>query len=198
MLLTYQKIGLIALKTFVTKHSQKDSTFIIAGDFNCNVDKVKSGDSRDISAEYINMLKNVLDVTDIWAYCYPDEPGNTYISTAMNKFYRSRIDYIFISNTLLNNKIICKLNNPPVPDHKALMISIKPKNNRGKGYWKLNNTILRNKVYLQAITNIKETINEYNDELDVSKSLIWEMCKIRYYEFTIKYTIKAPYNRKNE
>ena len=61
------------LKTFTTKHSKKNSALLIAKDFNCNVDKVNLGDSRDISAEYINMLKTSLDVTYIWVYCYPDD-----------------------------------------------------------------------------------------------------------------------------
>ena len=61
-------------------------------------------------------------------------------------------------------------------------------NRRGKGYWKLNNLLLNDKAYCENIISIfQNTVDEYNDKIDLHS--LWELCKIRFKEYSIKYSI---------
>ena len=60
---------------------------------------------------------------------------------------------------------------------------------RGKGYWKLNVSVLKEDGYKKNISDlIKHTIAEYADQVD--SSMIWELIKVRVKEFSVKYCCK--------
>ena len=57
---------------------------------------------------------------------------------------------------------------------------------RGKGYWKLNVSVLQEEEYRHGIHNIvRDTISELDEVVD--KSTTWEVLKIRVKEFSVKY-----------
>ena len=75
----------------------------------------------------------------------------------------------------------------PCPDHKVVFMLLEGKERkRGKGYWKLNVSILKEEEYREIIPNIIEgTFAEYMHKID--KSLIWELTKIKVKKTSIKY-----------
>ena len=90
----------------------------------------------------------------------------------------------------------CKVINAPTPDHKAVVsnVSINTKR-RGPGYWKLNTSILNEDLYKTGVKDIIEsTKNEY--ENDLSKRMLWDLCKGRIKEFSIRYCIDRANVRK--
>ena len=74
---------------FIIKNKIDNSHIIIAGDFNCNVDKIKTGASKDPSEKYFTKLMSSFNLLDMWSHCHPDKPGFTYTSTARRAFYGS-------------------------------------------------------------------------------------------------------------
>ena len=73
-------------------------------------------------------------------------------------------------------------------------------NPRGKGFWKLNTSLLSEKRYVQEIkTAIESTVNQYKDDTSVNLALLWEMIKLKVREKTISYAAyKNGTRRKRE
>ncbi len=83
----------------------------------------------------------------------------------------------------------------PTPDHKAVVIKVNTHTNpRGKGYWKLNTSVLEEEDYVIGIKDlIKKTILEFSN--DICKGKLWELIKVRIKEFSIKYCQLRSVNR---
>ena len=61
-------------------------------------------------------------------------------------------------------------------------------NSRGKGFWKLNTSLLSEVKYVQEIkTTIESTANQYIDNTSVNPALLWEMIKLKVPEKSISY-----------
>ncbi len=83
----------------------------------------------------------------------------------------------------------CDINQSPAPDHKVVTLGlITSTKTRGKGYWKLNVSILEDNEYLDMITNvIKNTIQQYKNT--ISKCVLWDYLKKLIKEHSIKFCI---------
>ena len=174
-------------QTWISQHSNSTSKLIICGDLN-TVDNCidRSSGVIDRSSKQFADLKSNLEVCDIWRYNHPTKSDYTYISTAETGG-KSRIDYILVSNDLLSFCKSSTIITAPVPDHRGVLLHLQSENKqRGKGYWKLNVSVLKEKKYIDGIKNlIKHTYEEYNDI--ENERLKWDLCKIRIKEYSIKY-----------
>ena len=85
---------------------------------------------------------------------------------------------------------------PPVPTISHLTIKNNNiENTRGRGFWKLNTSLLEDMSYIKliknAINNVKTEYKECND-----KQLIWELIKLEVRNRTIHYCIKRKMEQK--
>ena len=56
-------------------------------------------------------------------------------------------------------------------------------NPRGKGFWKLNTSLLSEIKYVQEIkTAIESTVKQYKDDTSMNPALLWEMIKLKVRE----------------
>ena len=177
---------------WINKLSMEDSSLILAGDFNSVLSSIdRSSNKEDTSSKHFRNMIHMLNVSDTWRYLY----GNKKIFTYADK---SRIDYIFISPHLkknLKSVSICKA--PKIPDHRAVCIDLNENICRGKGYWKLNISVLKDEAYRNAIKSVvHDTVNEYKNKID--SRLLWDFCKIRIKEFSITYSIKKSQQYRNK
>ena len=63
-------------------------------------------------------------------------------------------------------------------------------NPRGRGFWKLNSSLLTDEQYLESIkTVIQQTKTEYMSNNSVNPALLWEMIKMNVREKSISYAI---------
>ena len=78
----------------------------------------------------------------------------------------------------------CAIVQAPAPDHKAVVLDLVTKHNtRGKGYWKMNASVLEDNEYILLITNvITAALDEYEHSL--SKGTLWEYTKLLIKEHT--------------
>ena len=177
------------LTKWINKNALSKQNIIIGGDFNCAETVIDRNNlSTDRSSKHFTGFRLSLDLVDAWRYRNVHSRNFTYIEPG-TRGYKSRIDYLMTSEYLrekVNQCLICQL---PAPDHKAVILDIDMSHNkRGLGYWKLNTDILDEDAYKDGIIHIyEETMLEYRE---VSKQLIWELCKIRIKEFSIKYCVE--------
>ncbi len=75
-------------------------------------------------------------------------------------------------------------------DHKAICVTLMYNGNkRGPGYWKLNNSVLKQEAYVNGVKEvISSTLSQY--ESVQSKRMLWEILKINIKDFSIRYCIK--------
>ena len=151
---------------------------IVAGDFNTILAK------NDMKAGVINhhprctaLINDVMvnqELTDIWRVRNEDKFIYTWMRSTPLVY--KRLDYILISSTLQSNILKTEVNPAFASDHAIpwVQINIDEPNLRGKGYWKLNTTLLDNDHYVDLVKGI---IDQYNHEL-TDPILKWEMIKM--------------------
>jgi len=170
---------------------------IIGGDFNCilaEVDRVANNVDGSLNA-----LKSVLEdlnVIDIWRFLNPDNTEFTYIDPSP-RARNSRIDLILCSDAMKSkctSSVICQA---PAPDHQAVTVRYNLSvNSRGKGYWKLNNSLLKYDEYEKGKKDIYEDIMaKYNDF--VPKAVLWDYFKLRVKQYSVQFGICLAQHNKN-
>ena len=95
---------------------------------------------------------------------------------------------------LVNRSILCSaINTDIVPgyktDHSMITLQISVHNNpRGRGFWKLNTSFLKDEDYVNQIREIiAQTKDEYAQDDTVTPGLLWEMIKMKTREASISY-----------
>ena len=135
------------LDVWIRQYSRAPQNTIIGGDFNCCDKHDRQSKKSDRSSEALRNFKDLQDLTDVYSFCNPGKHDFTYVHPS-DKSRNSRIDCIFSSDTILEFIKSCEIIYAPVPDHKAVTTVIDTNNRkRGKGYWKLNNSILSDENY---------------------------------------------------
>ena len=172
------------IDNFCTNRSQ----FIVAGDFNTTYREIDRASQKidNVSVEFTNMM-NYLSLFDTFVYLNPKEIQFSYINSS-NNAKNSRIDYILASNDSKQSVKAASIICCPAPDHKAVTteIYLNP-NKRGKGYWKLNNSLLKDELYKnKVIQEIRNTVLEYGQVL--SKQDLLELIKVKVKETSIRHS----------
>jgi len=86
-------------------------------------------------------------------------------------------------------------------EHSMITLNLALHSNpSGKGFWKLNTSLLSEMRYVQEIkTTIESTVNQYKDDTSVNPALLWEMIKLKVREKSISYAaFKNVTTRKRE
>lgn len=182
---------------WVKQNITEDTSIFMGGDFNSVYESKDrtSGKVEKCSVDFKNlMVENKL--IDVYR-THNKEIGFTWINPS-DPSHRSRLDYLLTTNYLNQYIKSCRVITAPTPDHKAVVAKVElVHKQRGNGYWKLNTSILSEENYkIGVIDIIKKTIDEYDNIVD--KRVLWDFCKIRIKEYSIKYCVNRSKNRKNE
>ena len=181
---------------FVKSHAVSRNRTLIGGDFNCTGSpNDKSNKTVDRSSAELANLKSNLHLEDVWRHFNPNVIEYSYIDPS-GRGFNSRIDLWLGSRNIVSNTVTCVMRQAPTPDHKAVYIEVKARRNtRGKGYWKMNNSVINEENYREGISKLfDETLEEYGEH--VPKSVLWEYLKIKIKEFTISYCIARSHCNK--
>ena len=81
-------------------------------------------------------------------------------------------------------------------DHSLITLNISLQSNpRGRGFWKLNTSLLTDTDYIDMIKlTIEQTKEEYRNDSSVNPSLLWETIKVKAREKSISYAIGKKRN----
>ena len=165
---------------------------IIGGDYNLvlDVEKDKKGGlakTHKKSLEVLNKFSEDLDLVDVWRVQNPESQRFTW--RQRNREIHCRLDFF-----LVNKSILCSaINTDIVPGYKTdnsmitLQISLH-NNTRGRGFWKLNSSFLKDEEYVIQIREIiAQTKDEYAQYDTVTPGLLSEMIKMKTREALINY-----------
>ena len=112
----------------------------------------------------IEEMKTNLNLTDPWRYSHGSEKSFTWRQPTPLKM--ARLYYFLVSQEIM--PLVNKIETIPGyrTNHSLIKLSLNLENiSRGNGYWKFNNSLLKDEQYLEKIKLlIIETINRYSTE----------------------------------
>ena len=150
---------------------------IIMGDFNltlCNeIDRLNTYTNNNKSKEIVIELMEQFSLQDIWRVRNPEQKQYTWYRKKRNEdIQASRID-LALTDTTLNIENVTFY--PAIyTDHRAIFLSIDltQGQKRGPGYWKFNNSLLKNKDFLEFMSHeISNILNQTNEHCPINKWL---------------------------
>ena len=137
-------------------------------------------------------------LVDVWRLF--NEDVRAYTWKRMNPVRKqARLDYFLINETCLEYVMDTNINPGYRTDHSSILLKLKFINNeRGRGYWKFNNSLLKNKDYIKlvkyTIQELKDTYKTndeqatYNTEFSINDQLFLETLLMIIRGNTIQYS----------
>ena len=121
-------------------------------------------------------LKNKMEyysLIDVWRELNPSAKKFTWTGKTSRPSKLSRLDFFLITNSLFPFIKNAKIEAGILSDHSIISIEIDFRNfTRGRGYWKFNNSLLKDKTYVEKVKIcIKNVIKTYTTE-DFSQTFI--------------------------
>lgn len=145
-----EKLRIYLSRVPITQH------IVLAGDWNLTLDAKDRAVSTEHRHDLAQRLRYILlteDLIDVWRENYPEDLEYTYVGTHVSR-PRSRLDRIYIRNTDKTLALSPKIT-PSFSDHSSLSFRLcVPKVNGYRPYWRFNNLLLEDKVYIAHITNL--------------------------------------------
>lgn len=174
---------------------------VIAGDFNCveDISKDKLGGNPSSGTIGVNELRNFLiahDLTDAWRQTHMEDRIFTWSTKDFT--IRSRLDRIYIPNNLIG-KSFTTIRACPHSDHSVVETVIQPSGarGRGKGTWKMNNSLLDDPTYQREIQDFLEHWKHRKQEFWTIGEW-WDEGKRRIKIITIRTSVRKSRNRRKQ
>ena len=210
------------LKVIFHKSNELQSDFVIyAGDWNVALDDIdrynykSERNSKNIAQIKEQMRTN--NLIDIWRLQNPD--GKRFTWGTKKPYKRARLDFFLLSGETLSIVPEAKIYANYKSDHNMISLDLKLNDNqKGKGSWKFNNNLLKNKDFVKIIKEeiwltkhiyalpiysheTVDTLNELQLELMISDSLFLDtlLCQLRgiIISFSKKISRERRINEKN-
>ena len=178
------------------------ATIILCGDWNLVQDqaldtKFYRRNNNIKSREKVNTIKEIYDLCDPWRIYNPHRRQYTWFQrNPKNNF---RLDFYLISGDIMNLTHKTDIKPGHRSDHSIINLTLKILNDvRGKVFWKLNTSLLRDSEYSTLIKQtIKENLERYalpeqditnpDVKFNISDQLFFETLKMEIRQSTIPY-----------
>ena len=185
-------------------------SIILGGDWNTYLDfKLDTynhvQDKNQKARQKILELKQLLQLEDVFRIRNPQEKSFTWSSKTPVRM--SRLDYYLCSTDILNQTEQCLIKHGYRSDHSLVTLGVSfSTNQRGRGYWKFNSSLLHDKMYVDGVKRIlSETVEQYytgrdgtNPTFSINHRMLWEMIKLGIRGFSIKYSSEKKRERADE
>ncbi len=161
---------------------QIDCPLVVGGDFNAVVnpalDKCQSDTTANPSSKLLNKFITELQNTKSKDF--------TFFSNRHKTF--SRIDYIFLSPSLISSNSSISILPILLSDHSAVLCSVPLSDIKAKSpRWRFNISLLSNQTFITSLKEHKEFI-EINMLSDVDPQILWETTKCVIRGFCISFS----------
>ena len=162
---------------------------IIGGDFNTilnpTTDKFSEAGSDSFNKQSTKFLNNYLENknwVDPWRLLNPDKRLYTW-SRSKPTLSFSHLDFWLVPLEIFQQVTHADILPGFLSDHSIIVLKIQIlQNERGDGYWKLNDKILENEAYVQEMRNlISDTVQSGQS---LNKRMLWESIKIQAISFS--------------
>ncbi len=200
------KLFLENLKNKFNEVNVDDYEYIIGGgDWNfTDTDIDRLGGNYTVWQESSTIMEEIAeknDIIDIWRVRNPDTKRFTFRQKNKGNIIQSRLDRLYISDTLQYNVSRTDIFPSVRSDHSGVKVSIRPidgNHQNGSSFWKFNNSLLKNEEFTTGLKSyIKvELRNDCNDIS--SKQVKWEFTKFKIKTWCIKMSKKIAAERRKD
>ena len=165
---------------------------VFGGDFNTvlnpSLDKIGGCNNTQSAAGCVSKIEEILNtfsLIDIWRKKHGKKKSFTW--SRKSSKVKSTLDYWFIPCVFENFVEQIEIIPGFGSDHMAVEMVLQIHGQeKGHGYWKLNNSLLENQNYNEGIERlVNDTINECNNVLNARQT--WDLCKNRIRSFSINF-----------
>ena len=170
----------LAIENIDANHSYN---VVMGGDFNFIQDTVYDSDGgsptlKMSSITELSQLKNSRDLVYIWHIRNPFTKRFTY--RQHNPLIRKRSDYFLISDSLQDHTKYVDIDPAINTDHSAIVLNFSyiKQTERGPSYWKFNNSLLSDNVYLNMMKGKMDEFISANHLPDDPRSS-WDFLKFK-------------------
>ena len=170
-----------------------DKSIIMGGDFNIifdhDLDKIGGNkDKESYAVKDLKELMNDFNLIDIWRTLNPNAVQCTRRQASRSGLVQTRLDFWLISTHMLYDVDECTIAPGLKSDHSIvnLTFNVNEIQPRGRGFFKFNSMLLKDKEY---VCLIKETIAQFtNDNGRMNdKAMFWDCLKCMIRGKTISY-----------
>lgn len=172
------------VKAFDLIEKRENNSIIIGGDLNTTMHPDKDlynnkglnhVKKREVLTEYLE-LKGLVDV---WRDKHPDDTTFTWKKQFSKELVMSRLDYFFVSQDFLLKTNAAEIKSRYISDHSRVILNLDFTDApRGKGYWKFNNTHLRDKEFVDVMNDtIMSYLYSVKNKNESSPDIQWENLK---------------------
>ena len=182
---------------------QPNLKILIGGDLNTTLDPEidKKGGRKEQHTRYSKRLIEVNEthnLTDAWRTLNPETSRFSRRENTRAGIVQSRLDLWLISDQLINNIIKSDIKVGCKSDHSVVTLELQiiETQKRGRGFWKFNASLLKNRDYVDKIKECIETNIEKYKTYD-NKGLVWDTvkCDIRGLSISFSSHLKKTRNK---
>ncbi len=183
------------LDVFAKVNQFEYSSLIVAGDFNAVLgpQDYQGGQKRHSnvkSNEILSILTEEFNLCDIWRNFHPHL--KQYTRHQKSPKVLSRIDFILVSDNLINNCVSSKIVPGIQSDHSVVSLQFTDgQPSKGHGFWKLNCHFLQHDS--DFINLIKDKIQEFKSihkNSDCNPNILWDALKCTITGVCIDYSAR--------
>ena len=125
-----------------------------------------------------------LNVIDVWRVLHADEKAYTW--SKAQPFIARRLDYCFVNDNVMQSCVSCDIVSLPNTDHRAVTLRLSTSFVHGPGYWRFNNSYLKDPVFVDKMNDMLE--NALIEEMQISNTQnVWDLTKVKIRDFCIDY-----------
>lgn len=158
--------------------------WIIGGDFNLVLNPQLDRKSQRTpvvstsSEEAVREMMREHDLVDIFRTLHPNLERYTWHGRAKRQGSASRLDFFLISDSLVQEVQKAEIDLAYRSDHSMIRLELRlDLESRGKGFWKMNASLLRDQEYVQGMLLALQNAKNKNDAEHLNPGLSWEMIK---------------------
>ena len=187
------------LEHFIRDKNDVDN-WVVTGDFNNVLDNdidIVSGLPHDISTvRAFQDLVSSCELFDVWRLFHGDERDFSWTNNSPINWIARRLDYMLVNSTLFDKSVNCDLVTVEKSDHRGVLLEIcLMKVDRGPSYWKFNDSLLKDRLYLDLMN---EKLDLWSQALEgFPAQLKWDYFKIKIKEESIAYSRQKAMNKKD-
>lgn len=163
---------------------------VIGGDFNCILDPQldKMGGTHVLKKKVVQKIRDIMvpfELIDIWRSMNGNKRQFTWRQNS--PFVQCRLDYFLVNGDLKHKVKRVNIVRALRTDHSAVCMEIlMNKNKRGKGYWKLNASLLQDEEYVKVM---RENIGAWKKEYSfLEPRTKWDWIKYKIRCFSVEYS----------
>ena len=166
-----QLLYLNKLEQLLSRLSESNE-LIICGDFNTHLSALDTSARfvRTATSARLAEILDKFDLIDAWRHLHPNTNGFTWKRSFSTASQQSRIDFIFISESLVRTQGITGIHVSPAfrSDHKIVRVCLKIcEDKRGPGAWRFNNSLLGNEEFRDKVLREIEQAREGTGVYDI-------------------------------